>query len=48
MRTFHTLPGDHRFFSVMAIVTSATIVAGFVNTVEFPESSSRTLKGSCC
>jgi hypothetical protein len=30
--TFQTLPGDHRFFSVMAIVTAATIVAGFSNT----------------
>ena len=28
-RTFQTLPGDHRFFSVMAIVTTATILAGF-------------------
>jgi hypothetical protein len=31
-RRFQTLPGDHRFFSVMAIVTVATIVAGFSNT----------------
>ena len=28
-RTFQTRPGDHRFFSLMAIVTAATIVAGF-------------------
>lgn len=27
-----TRPGDHRFFSLMAIVTSATIVAGFSQT----------------
>lgn len=32
LRTFQTLPGDHRFFSLMAIVTSATIVAGFSQT----------------
>ncbi|MGZ8829546.1 MAG: hypothetical protein ACXW2Q_04125 [Thermoanaerobaculia bacterium] len=31
-RTFQTLPSDHRFFSVMAIVTAATIVAGFSQT----------------
>ena len=31
-RTFQTLPGDHRFFSLMAIVTSLAIVAGFLNT----------------
>jgi hypothetical protein len=31
-RTFQTQPGDHRFFSGMAIVTAATIVAGFSNT----------------
>jgi len=31
-RTFQTLPGDHRFFSLMAIVTAATILAGFTNT----------------
>ena len=31
-RTFQTLPGDHRFFSLMAIVTAATIVAGFSQT----------------
>jgi FtsH-binding integral membrane protein len=31
-RAFQTLPGDHRFFSLMAIATSATIVAGFANT----------------
>jgi len=31
-QTFQTLPGDHRFFSLMAIVTSATILAGFSNT----------------
>jgi hypothetical protein len=31
-RTFQTLPGDHRFFSLMAIVTAATIAAGFFNT----------------
>ena len=31
-RTFQTLPGDHRFFSLMSIVTAATIVAGFVHT----------------
>jgi uncharacterized membrane protein YozB (DUF420 family) len=31
-RRFRTLPGDHRFFSVMAIVMGATILAGFANT----------------
>lgn len=31
-RAFQTLPGDHRFFSLMAIVTAVTIVAGFFNT----------------
>ena len=31
-RAFKTLPGDHRFFSVMAIVSAVTIVAGFSNT----------------
>jgi hypothetical protein len=31
-RTFQTEPGDHRFFSVMAIVTAATIMAGFSRT----------------
>ncbi len=31
-RTFRTLLGDHRFFSLMSIVTAATIVAGFVHT----------------
>lgn len=31
-RTFQTLPGDHRFFSLMAIVTAATIVTGFAHT----------------
>jgi hypothetical protein len=31
-RAFPTLPGDHRFFSVMAVVTAAAIVAGFANT----------------
>ncbi len=30
--TFQTLPADHRFFSLMAIVTAATIVAGFSQT----------------
>src|SRR4029077_13706930 len=29
---FATRPGDHRFFSLMAIVTAATIVAGFFHT----------------
>ena len=29
---FRTLPGDHRFFSVMAIVMAVTILAGFSNT----------------
>jgi hypothetical protein len=31
-RRFQTLPGDHRFFSLMAVVTAATIVAGFSQT----------------
>jgi hypothetical protein len=31
-RRFQTLPGDHRFFSCMAIVTAATILAGFSST----------------
>lgn len=31
-RGFQSLPGDHRFFSVMAIVTAATILAGFSQT----------------
>jgi hypothetical protein len=31
-RRFTTRPGDHRFFSTMAIVSSLTIVAGFFNT----------------
>ena len=31
-RRFTTRPGDHRFFSAMAIVSSLTIVAGFFNT----------------
>lgn len=31
-RSFQTLPGDHRFFSVMAIVSAVTIAAGFFNT----------------
>ena len=31
-RTFQTLPGDHRFFSVMSIVSAVTIIAGFANT----------------
>ncbi len=29
---FKTLPGDHRFFSLMSIVTAVTIIAGFSNT----------------
>lgn len=29
---FRTLPGDHRFFSTLAIVTAVTIVAGFATT----------------
>ena len=29
---FQTRPGDHRFFSFMAIVSSLTIIAGFFNT----------------
>ena len=32
LRTFHTRPGDHRFFSVMSIVTAVTILAGFSST----------------
>jgi hypothetical protein len=31
-RAFQTLPGDHRFFSTLAIVTAATIAAGFAHT----------------
>jgi hypothetical protein len=31
-RTFQSQPGDHRFFSVMAIITAATIIAGFSRT----------------
>lgn len=31
-RPFQTPPGDHRFFSLMAIISAATIVAGFANT----------------
>jgi hypothetical protein len=31
-RRFQTRPGDHRFFSVMAVVTAATIAAGFFHT----------------
>jgi len=31
-RGFQTRPSDHRFFSIMSIVTSVTIVAGFWNT----------------
>ncbi|MGE3779140.1 MAG: hypothetical protein AB7F89_18280 [Pirellulaceae bacterium] len=31
-RTFQTLPGDHRFFSLMAIITAVTIIAGFSQT----------------
>lgn len=31
-RTFHTLPSDHRFYSVMSIVMSLAIVGGFANT----------------
>ena len=31
-RAFQTRPGDHRFFSVMSIVTAVTIAAGFSNT----------------
>jgi len=31
-RTFQALPGDHRFFSLMAIITAATIIAGFSQT----------------
>ena len=30
--TFQTLPGDHRFFSLMAIIAAGTIVAGFSQT----------------
>ena len=30
-RTFPALPGDHRFFSTMSIVTAVTILAGFSN-----------------
>ena len=28
-RAFQTLPGDHRFFSIMSIVTAVTILTGF-------------------
>jgi hypothetical protein len=31
-RAFHARPGDHRFFSVTAIVTAVTILAGFSST----------------
>src|SRR3954469_11121620 len=31
-QTFQTRPADHRFFSIMSVVTSVTIVAGFWNT----------------
>ena len=31
-RAFQTRPGDHRFFSVMAIVTAVTILGGFSST----------------
>ena len=31
-RAFQARPGDHRFFSVMAIVTAVTILAGFSST----------------
>jgi hypothetical protein len=31
-RAFQTRPGDHRFFSILSIVTAVTIVAGFANT----------------
>jgi len=31
-RAFHARPGDHRFFSAMAIVTAVTILAGFSST----------------
>lgn len=31
-RGFQTLPGDHRFFSSMAIITAATILFGFSRT----------------
>ena len=31
-RAFQTRPGDHRFFSIMSIVTAVTIAAGFSNT----------------
>lgn len=30
--TFQTLPGDHRFFSLMAVLSAVTIVAGFSQT----------------
>src|SRR6185436_19156297 len=29
---FQTRPSDHRFFSIMSVVTSVTIVAGFWST----------------
>ena len=31
-KRYQTLPGDHRFFSTMAIVSSLVIIAGFGNT----------------
>ncbi|HEY2906212.1 MAG TPA: hypothetical protein VGJ29_09955 [Vicinamibacterales bacterium] len=31
-RAFKTLPGDHRFFSLMSIAAAITIIAGFSNT----------------
>lgn len=31
-RLFHALPGDHRFYSAMAVVMTVTILAGFSNT----------------
>jgi energy-converting hydrogenase Eha subunit A len=31
-RAFQTIPGDHRFFSFMSIVTAVTILAGFSST----------------
>ena len=31
-RPFQTVPGDHRFFSVMSIVAAITIAAGFSQT----------------
>jgi hypothetical protein len=32
LHDFQTRPSDHRFYSVMSVVTSVTIVAGFWNT----------------